>query len=678
MGKTVMTSNADINTKDHRSKREFTSLSLAHDVNLSQMREELIYFTKHDTKPFTVDLRPFRDGQHALDKQSPSFSGRPELISELFFAIYDRTNMHSRDTIRSLLWSLRHWWRVLDHAEKIMPSFGRVQSVSQLSEIHWQAALQLNIPSRAYTHFSLIVNITRIALDLPQLHWSAPHQPQKEKHLIPLNLGERIRHELKHRWFSALRRFEYIDVLRAQGRPITDPKKDKVLFNRETLVLATLENNQSETQMIPIIEELALSDDDAANYRKAVYNFTARPSAFRAVLYPNTEDIRNAFYLCLANNGLNVAVLLDLDIRKKHLLEHPKDPSRFIFRGLKKRAGDTEQIVEGLFKSRGCIGYILSFLIKRTAPLREILFNRLDAEKKKFSAMLKSSPLSSEIAQLSSRIATLEAGTRSPWLYCSQGNICWLTTDNYSRAKSGGIFLRNLVRRLNKNSPPEKKIPTVTGRDFRDMFAYRTMILSGGSILAVKAALGHRKVTSTMTYVKNNLLKEEHRKVFLTFSKALWDGICERQEIDPTILAKFLKDGTVSNEDRALLADYRKLHRSRIGIGCFDPHHPSKNVAPHFQPDGHRQCPTQRCILCDKSILLPDSEDGLCQRYTELEYLQQTMSYQAFLESSYPEEIERLDIALQGYSQDSVQSNIKKWRDRIQKGTHRHFEFMAP
>ncbi|WP_261531384.1 hypothetical protein, partial [Burkholderia multivorans] len=395
--------------------------------------------------------------------------------------------------------------------------------------------------------------------------------------------------------------------------------------------------------------------------------------------YPDGDDIRSAFHLCLATTGWNPAVLLDLDVNESFLEAHPKDPQRYILRGTKARGGGIEQLAEGLMKTQGGAGFMLTELMKRTEPLREQLKRELNEFK---SSLERGGTRLGEDDVARHHISTLEQGLRSPWLYVTTATskIQWLTSSNYARSidKDTNSYLADIIGRLNESRPPDQRLPNITASDLRDAHATYVYRSTGGSVLAVMKALGHRQLSSTVNYLNNTLLKEEHRKLFRTFSAALWDEMALFGRVDPTILAMRSRYGEATSEQLNRLSTYRNIIISRIGVGCKSPHYPPKRIAPNFKPDGTNMCPVQRCTLCvENAVILPESLNGLCKRLAELHHIRSTMAVGSFEESSFPEEITNTELALLAFDSKMVAHRLSEWSGRIERGTHRADEFYS-
>lgn len=647
---------------------------------VTSVGDPLIFLTAHPTKSCLVNLTVFRDGTALQPREGAwragPFAGRPALIAELAPAIQDTLTPLAKKSVEQYLVALRAWWRVFDAVDSASPAIPVVASVADLTDVHRRYALDKGMDRWVFNNFLRLADITRAALGLKRLYWVPPEGKESRKHLPSRWQTDIVRHTLKHRWFAVLRRWAVADALRQRREPLVGQSEQPELYVEQTRLLANY------TRFDAIVAKSGhprprmelLSDGTSMDV------FYARGFSVEDMLlgsYPDGEDIRGALHLCLATTGWNPAVLLNLDANESFLEPHPKDPGRYILRGIKDRAGGTEQVSEGLFKSQGSAAFILTTLMSRTAPLREQLkidlhgcLGRLEMAASKRQ----------ETNALRQEIANLERGIRSPWLYVSKvtASILWLEDDNFAKAREDvtGSYLGSLITQINQRQPKDRQVSRFTATTLRKAHAAYIYRISGGSIFAVMKALNHRNPNTTAEYLNNTLLKEEHRKLFSTFGMALWDEIRTRGRVDPTILAKWSRDGTVTPEQRERLDTYRELLRSRIGVGCKDPLHPPSHIAPAFNPDGKSTCPVHRCTLCfENAVILPESLPGLCKRVAELRYIRASMSVGPFLESSFSEELENTELALLAFDKKEVQQLTEDWEHRIASGDHRVIEF---
>lgn len=668
-----MSIRANTNRKDHL-RAKGPMLSIVEEPLVSEVLDPLRFWTVHPTKPCLVDLAVFDSGQLEARGRSKRwngpFSGRPALIAEMIPVIRDHLMPLTEKSVAQFMNALRAWWRLFDVLDAEMPDAPSPTSTAQLTELHRQRALAQGMDRLIFGNFLLLVNKTRVALGLKPLYWQRPEARNPTRHLAPEWQTELVRHELKHRWFAILDRWELADKLLREGTPLVATECASTRHTEQDHLLKTyqrLENAIEKTGLARPPGKDLYGDDSKDQFYKEYSLLEALRGR-----YPDGDDIRVAFHLCLANTGWNSAVFLDLNVNESFIEPHPKDAARYILRGIKDRAGGNEQVTEGLFKTRGGPAFVLQTLIARTAPLREQIAKELQGcqEQLKQGAQLE---LEKRIA-LEERIAALETGLRSPWLYVSAvgDGLHWLAGDSVR----GKAFLSDVIADINRRQPVDRQLSDMKASDLRDAYAARVYHASGGSILAVKKALNHRRLSSTRDYLDNSLLREEHRKLYITFSTAMWEEIRIYRRVDPTILAMWSRHGEVGQEHYRRLETYRNLMRSRIRVGCKDPKNPPKHIAPQFQPDGEAICPVQRCLLCiEHAVIFPDSLDGLCKRLAELLYLQANMSATAFTQSSFGEEMENIELALLGFDQPSVKQHTQEWVSRIADGSHRVIEF---
>lgn len=666
--------------------------------SLLEAHNPLRFRTAHKETPMWVDLTAFAIGQDKPKqaggnaKWLGALNGRPELIAELAPAVRERCMYLAAKSCLKYIESLRAWWRLFDELEAKIPAF-RLTSVEQLTDLPRQLAMDAEMPTKMFAHFLSIANITRQALGLKTLHWQIPRRGRPLPSLAGPEHFARLRHAFRRRWFNALDRWELADKLLRNGAPLVcessfedehaEQERAKIFLEQRRL----LQNYQRFRKVVietgePIPTTTKLRGELAPfAFNSMGYNV----SVMFAGTFPTADDIRSAFHLCLATTGWNPAVLLSLDVTKNFLEPHDADEKRYVLRGTKARAGDAEQVSEGQFKTEGSAGFILQTLIARTAPLREQLHQRL-AELRMLRSGYAVTDTSDELLKLDKNIVSLAQAVRSPWLYAqplnSEGIVAvHLSSTNYANGpgdkKKKIQYLPALIEALNKALPPKQQIPKITSNDLRKAYAHAVYQVSGGSILAVFKALGHRQVQTTVTYLHNTLLNEEHRQLFGTFSNALWGEMLANARVDPTVLAKWSRDGEVTTMHRERLDTYRTLMRSRIGIGCKDPHNPPKHIAPDFKADGKALCGTQRCLLClEHAVILPESLSGMCKRLCELRQVQTRMGVGPFeLMSRYPEEMQSLELALLAFDQNRVDEEIAVWQSRIDSGKHRVIEF---
>lgn len=638
----------------------------------------LVFWTRHK-HPTLVNLHVFADGEDGVpegtrssNKPSRPFTGRSLLIAELAPALRALLEYAAPRTVSQYLQALRDWWRLFDTVERDAAKPGvapaPVQSVENIGELHRQRAFDDNMDRGGFGSVLAAVNIVRKTKGMRQLLWQRPEPKPRTRPLPPEWQVREVRLALKHGWFATLDRWQTADELLA-GRAPTDEEERRRLMNYTAFDVARARAAHPRPSAVQIWN--GMSPTTFGNRGFSV------PDMLRG-RYPDAEDIRYAFHLCLASTGWNPAVLLALDANSAFIETHPKDPTRYLLRGYKARSR-SEQHTEGLYKSQGSAGVILQTLVSRTAPLREQLRKELAGQEAAYQRMLLERVSSAALDEQRKVVAKLRIGVSSLWLYVtpSLDEIVWLDPhdSSYSRGVNQGdrtSFLDGLVARLNAHRPEDRKLVALKAGDFRDAFAAYAYRISGGMILYVMKALGHKSLSSTQVYLDNTLLNDQSVQLYQTFSNALWSEIKVHKRLDPTLIAKCSRDGDASAADRERLERYRSLRRSRIGVGCKDPTRPPSRIAPNFRADGKAMCHVHRCMLClEHAVIFPDSFPGLAKRLAELRAIRRRMSVVAFLESSFGEEMENTELALRGFDTEAVTAQVREWEGRIGDGSHR-------
>ncbi|USX25323.1 hypothetical protein NHH73_22370 [Oxalobacteraceae bacterium OTU3CINTB1] len=632
------------------------------------INDPLLFWTLHET-PVLVDLHQFADGVTSTYKMKTgpqmAIRGRPLLIFALAPIIRQLVEYYSTATISGYIATFRRWWRMFDEVERLSIVDGTptmlVNTVSDINGVYRQMALDDGMDHRTFTGFVRVVEIWRIENDCPPLYWLAPEKKDPKRLLPPQWQIDEYRFALKHKWFSACRRWEKTDQLISGVAPID---------NNEGWLLENYLWFQS------AIDAAGQARPGPAYLQTSTYAFKSRDLNAAVMLegyYPSAEDIRVAFHLCLASTGWNPSVLLALDINDEFLVPHPKDPKRYLLYGYKAR-GDMEVITEGLFRSQGSAGVILQTLLHRTAGLRAQVQARLISLEKRYAKMQKVNVTARELNEIRQEIESLTHTVRSPWLYVNlnSSDVRHLNPNNFGRDETGGRFLRNIADEINTRQPDIKKIAYLKSGDFRDAFAGYAYRSSGGFILAVMKVLQHKQLRSTQRYLDNTVMNEESAQQYAGFSNAFFTEMITTGRVDPTIIAKLSRDHDITDKDRARLEQYRTLQRSRIGVGCKDPKNPPKRIAPNFKADGKRLCPTQRCTLCiENAVILSDSLPGLCKRLSELKHIKATVSVAVFETSSFAEELENTTSALTLFDKYDVETGINHWDAEIAANRHR-------
>jgi len=665
---------------DVDTQRELHPIALANsDANVDEVQIDfneaantpLVFWTSHEKRTI-VDLRRFA-GEDKLDR-SPKIGfkpitvlPRPTLIHQLAPILKQVLQYAAPTTVENMLGSLLQWWSLFDRIEAApLANYAAqlvVSSVTDLTAIHRQAAFDNNMHSSFFSPFVRIVDIWLVANNYSPLYWTPPQRPDPKRFLPPQWQIDEYRFELKHRWFASCFRWDLADELLG-GRPAVDDVEGRLQKN-----YIAFANAIPDKGFRPLNGELG----------KGTIRSIALPT--QQVLdgfYPNGMDVRVAFHLCIASTGWNPQVMLDLDVDEDFLVPHPKDPLRYLLYGHKSR-GNTEQMTEGLYRSRGSAGVILKTLIERGKVLRAHLRHMLKQAREDYGMRRANGAGHETLIELAEKILKYEEGVCSPWLFVNVNKfeVSWLSGESYRRgADNLQPFLRRIADDINKRQSTVKQISYMRASDFRDAFAGYAYRASGGMILIVKKILGHKRLSTTVKYVDNNIANEESAQMYRGFSNAFFSELISTGRVDPTVIAKISRDGKISNAEREKLGEYRSLRRSRIGVGCKDPTRPGKKVDPHFTAYGEKPCVNHRCTLCsENAVIFEDSLPGLAKRVAELRWIKDSIPVATFVTSLFAEELENAEAALQLFEIEEVTRQITYWEEQIANGNHRVVDF---
>jgi hypothetical protein len=653
--------------------------------------ECLRFVTESKTKPMAVDLTIFATGvqpgggtsglralhrilrKGGLGSTPEPFRGRPELITQLAPAFRELYLFQSRVSVRGGLASLYEWFRFFDDIEAKGTALGKpvpaVNRAEDITEVHRQLALDAGITWQHFGPFKRVLNLTRQGMKLRELPWPEPERPDPKRVLPDIAHITALRHEFKHRWFAAVDRWSRMDSLINEESGLSAPDR-----NARENYLWLQDAMASTGKGWPSFDELTPLGPG---------HFYQTDLSVRTMLssrYADRNEVLAAFHLCLSTTGWNPQTLLDFDATNSDALRsHPKDATRYVMRAFKARS-KLYQFSEGLWKSKSAPGVVIHTLIERTAPLRLQLQRELEHAQVELKRLQEQGGPREEIDASRLTVTRLAEGTRSAWLYPdNDGTIGWLADGNWGKT-NGGAYLTKVVHELNARRPPDKQIPHFRPSDFRDGFAAFAYLHSGGMVYFVMRVLGHKWVKSTEAYIRNTFLNERSINVYRAFANGIWQEIKIHKRLDPTILALVTRDGSASTRQRRRIAEYRQLRKSRLGVGCLDPFHPPKAVAPGFRANGKRKCSTQRCTLCiENAVIFKESLDGLAMRWAELMWLKQSIPVLMFSDNSFQEELENTEAALYVFDPEEVDDLKRKWQQLIRTGEHvpPQFELIA-
>lgn len=658
--------------------------------------DPLVFWTQHEREPCEVNLLPFSTGQVKSNVPTGGgrifvpFTGRPELILQLVPAIQEALLYAAKATVSSYMNGLREWWRVFDEVESAAARTGspmaRVEDVRLLTQVHSEYAHRYGIASQRFRLFRSLVDNTRKALGGRQTYWESPESPDIQKHIPPKEQRDAVRFAVRSICRSVLDRWAQSERLSQRDTKPEDPQEVTIWRN-----IRYWQQIQKKTgKVLPTREDVHDEIPKWARHSKGNFRLTLRESFF-----PDHWDADAVWHQCLLNTGWNSSTLTNLDATKKFLIDHIKDapldphkrfvlsPDTYELVGEKARAGGKEQFVTGQWKSLDGPGHLIRSYLKRIEPLRMLLHEQLEREKIRYEET-NDADYKSRKAQFA-QIKNLEQGCRSVWLYVDRrGKVSWINEKSSKSGTANGKqepFLIAVVQSLNaqreavnarlaKNGTelisPFLPVPALAAKDFRVWFADYVYRSSHGNMLHVQRALNHSRPRTSVGYVDTTIGNQEASDDARRFLNILVEEL-DTGRIDFTILAHLYRYGKVTSEQKKLLAQARKLPKSRMNVACKDTRHPPL----HIKATVGKDCDVQRCMLCiEHAILLPESMDGIAMRAEELRALQGFLPIETWIEEHYDIELKSNLTALRKFNLNQGLTARKKWALAIAAGEH--------
>ena len=665
--------------KDHLKEHGGAQLVGMPKMEAPETGDPLVFWTQHPTHPEEVKLHEFATGKSAKSggggAEFVPFSGRPELIRQLLPALQEQLTYAASKSVAQMYTALRNWWRILDSVELAAAETGqdmkRVEDVRLLTQVHSEAAHRRTMPRTQFGNFRSLVDVTRLALGAGETHWESPEDDTPEKHIPPEEHRKALRIAVKRECRQVLGHWAICDELKVLDIPPEDPERLKLW----TCVRHMQEVQQSTGKALPSPHEL----NNCSDYKQWTHDHLGAGLRFlRATAFPDSRDAVAVWTQCLINTPWNPSTLLSLDVTQRFLVDHfkddPADPHRrWVLVGQKERSGGKDQFVFGMWKTLDGPGHLIKTYLSRVEPLRDLIKAELASALTRYARMQREGEEPEEARKLFARIASLKRGCRSVWLFVNQkGEVNWLQEQHqHYVGYVDGVTVSYLdeVRHhinLHRVAGGEKSIPKVTPKDFRVWFAHYVYRSSRGSILAVRAALGHSSLLTTVGYVNTNILNQEASDAARKFMDILVDEL-DRGRVDLTILSHLYRHGTLTLEQEKRLAELRSLPKSREGIACKDAHHPPA----HIKATPGEACDNQRCLLCvEHAALLPESLDGIAMREAELRALQGFLPATTWVEDRYDIELENHKLALRRFDVNHVMAARRKWSQAIARGVH--------
>jgi hypothetical protein len=670
--------------------------------------DPLQFWTNHATENTFVDLHCFANGE--FDNPRPSgggdwpggYTGRATLIAELAPAIEARCLMRGQRTVQSLLSDLRAWWRLFDAVEAETIPDGRriakVTSIADLGPYHETAGHKQRLRAQTFNSFIALVNAERVLRRLPLLGWIAPGNTDPIRHLIPDDQTREIKISIKQDWERVRKLWALNDKVRVEAELRSRGEPPAQLIDDEAHRLKNLQylqEIQKKTRLIlPSGQQLLGAwKNEGPLVRRGLSR-----SLMRSIAFPTVEEADVAFHMALLNSGWNPSTMMRINATNPFLVaNHPKDNGQLVLtteaddrqsgedgevtlHANKPRAGGRTQFCTGRKSQPSSAPMVVQAYLQRVVPLREILRQEYQIAQTEFDRLLLAGADNRRLATQLKHVQKLATGCHSVWLYVDrEGGVNWLHAsagwNRYGRKSDRGkkycSYLDLVRERLNRQRAEMDRslIPKITPADFRDVYARWVFNASNGSILAVMLALGHKHLSSTSKYLENNIFSAENDDIVRRWGDHLFTEM-GRGRIDLTILAQLVRHGPLTPAMEARLTEYRRLKRSRVGVGCADPWQPPPEVAPNHIAG--RLCGKHRCLKeCRNARFLPESLEGIAMRAEELLVMLEHLPRETWLNGGFDEELHLSELLLQEmFSSDAVADARDRWRKRIELGEH--------
>lgn len=391
---------------------------------------------------------------------------------------------------------------------------------------------------------------------------------------------------------------------------------------------------------------------------------------------PTRGELHNLFLIFLLRTGWNVQTALDIDITPNATCEpgciaaHPTSAAHHVISAAKSRAGGRHQYSLGSNKSQLSCGNILRTLAKQSHSMRQRLVSErmrvLDASRE---------AVGRELDEFTSRIATLNSMIRSPWLFISSSpyrsdpqslsaDVGYLTAG--VSTSSGTAIMKRVIDSVNRSlGPKDKTIEHIAMSDLRDAYIEAQYQRSGYSWLTAMLAAQHSNIQSLSAYLNKRQYKAHSERRFVSVTEGLWDIAVRFRALDPVHLA-----GKINGATEVQLSRWRQgKDRTRLGMGCKDFYNPPKEISPSHTDNAG--CRVQRCSLCPYAIIFKDSVSHLARRRVELKHLSMEIPLKSWLESTFPEELDKTDkILAEAFPIFVTEQWIKHWAEEIATGRH--------
>ncbi len=373
--------------------------------------------------------------------------------------------------------------------------------------------------------------------------------------------------------------------------------------------------------------------------------------------HPSFHDTAIFLWLFLIGTGWNLATSLAIDVTDEALwLEnHPLDAGTVVLHAFKERA-DRHVFALSLRKPTWHPYMVLRTIIERTAVMRATVRERLAAARAEYQRH----PSDANSAEVT-RLAAIAC---SPWLYHVVNKVGEIGAIQNWASQNLNEIARVVVERhgLAKQHPFLAKMVTT---DARDAWIGHAYAVSGHNALIARMAAQHGGGLRTLRhYLRRRRYRAQSEVAIKRVQSAVFDEIACGIGLDPTRIRLLVERGKITPEQERRLLDKRQ--RTRVGMGCLDPWHPPRKVAPDHV--GGEVCRVQRCTGCEHGVVFADSLISLARAQAELIHLKRTIPLTSWLGSSFEEEEHSIALTLEHFDKTLVDSERDAWAELLSNG----------
>ena len=623
------------------------------------VEERPLHWLTTDNRCGTVryDITELAEGVDGSDRRKSSFKGRPGLARALVPALQELTRGVSSEVGERVMVSMRHLFRFLDlHDDRSQRPVRSLADITSETGYLYRAYL-LETPRRvnpqilAKTHE--VLETARRLQGLPEIEW-----PIIRKAEVPLIHDDVDPLAVARVRAYALRRFRQGALMRlgAIAPVIGDDPLDPACIAgllHEEIKLSAL-------HAAPLCDErLDFRRRCFAYHRrqKRILQFGAGdegPLAYASLFAPTSEEVICAYTVIAADTGwIDGAKGIDMTTTwfiERDLANDGPDPHD---RGIViARRPKTDVLLRYVSTRSNLSVYgVLKRLEARSAFLRDLVRQRIDG--------LRSGALPAHAPE--NEIIRLEERLKSPFLYynpvTAPGRRVEMIDSAWKHFDDLKADLLATKHAQRWSASDREAVQRLQFSDLRDGFAARVLEESGGNLFAVKAALGHKRTSSTLHYVAQRRQIAEAFRKFSAFTGVLIEEVEGGYRIDPRVLmARCYR----ADDIRTLTPEQRRAlsgPRTRMGMGCAAPTDPPEDIAP-----GHRKgdiCSVQRCVLCHHGYFFPEEPgamEALAERLGELFHARTSIALELFSTSSLHVELTSIEAARDAFFPDQVEA----------------------